>query len=154
MLVYLLIVDCDVGVFVYYCFDVDVFIIILLTCLLLLYTRVFFNLFFSCLANLLCYCILESFSFFFFSLLLTYCVIVIVFLFIYCRVDSFWCFYFFIYSCWLIVFVVVLFSIVDEWHKRNPKGSRQWSMSRSNQRARRQRQTPLPPKTGKKRFVI
>ena len=64
MLVYLLIVDCDVGVFVYYCLDVDVFIIILLTCLL----------------SACCY-ILESFSFLFFFFFFAdfYCVIVTVF---------------------------------------------------------------------------
>ena len=54
MLVYLLIVDCDVGVFVYYFLDVDMLIIILLTCLLLA-----------------CSCILESSFLFFFSFLLT-----------------------------------------------------------------------------------
>ena len=54
---YLLIVDCDVGIFVYYFLDVDVFIINLLTCFLSA-----------------CYCILESsslsLSFFFFSFFL------------------------------------------------------------------------------------
>ena len=52
MLVYFLIVDYDVGVFVYYCLDVDVFIIILLACLLSA-----------------CCCILKSFSFLFFFFL-------------------------------------------------------------------------------------
>ena len=59
MLVYLLIVDCDVGIFVYYCFDVDVFIIILLMCLLLLYTRVLLFFLFFLFFDLLCYYILE-----------------------------------------------------------------------------------------------
>ena len=65
MLVYYLIVDYDVGVFVYYCLDVDVFTIILLTCLLSA-----------------CCCILESFSFFFFFfLLLTFIVLLLPFFF-------------------------------------------------------------------------